>query len=271
MTYSDFEKLAKLDVKDAWQKWKESEENPEHFKPLMQQFKPLLTSYKNKYSRNAAVPASAVEAQVHKQFLLGCRSWEPEKSQLLTHVSNYMKGVDRFVGDYLNTGHIPEPRRLMINHYVNSRDSLHEEFGKAPSYEEIAKHMNEQYAAAQKITRVKPTDLVKLDKELARKDMTEEMSLDEPEHWKSPVEQQAIIMMHYSTPIEPNKKHPFRLTQDEFEIFKRVHPLTEEGTLDYENAKKFKDIATELKFSAPKISRSLKNINKKIRTATQYV
>lgn len=273
MILDEIEKIAatKNNTEELWKRWKDSNEDPEHFKPLIAQFKPLLTSYTNKFSRNAAVPKTSVSAQAHKQFVLGCRSWDPAKGQLNTHVTNYLKKLDRFVGDYLNTGKITEPRRRMINQFTVSRDHLTTELNRAPSFEEISKHMNEQYANEDKMLRVKPADLMKLETELARKDLSEEMTLDDPEHWKTPTEQQAIIMMHYSTPIEPGKKHPFRLTTDEFNIFKKIHPLGDDGSIDYSNSAKLKDIAVELNFSAPKVSRSLKAINKKIKNATQYI
>ncbi len=267
----ELQKLAaeKKDVNHLWKNWKDSGEEPEHFQPLVNQFKPMLNTYTIKFSRTAAVPKTAISAQAHKQFLAACRSFNPEKAQLATHVTNYLKNLDRFVGEYANTGKIPEPRRHMINQFNTSRESLHEELDRQPTYEEIAKHMNEQRSLEGKKFQVKPGDLQKLETELSRKDLSEEMTLEEPEHWKSPVEEKTIVMLHYSTPIDNGLRHQYRLTKDEHEIFRRIHPL-EEGSLNYDKSMKLKDIAKELSFSAPKVSRSLKSINKKIKFATQY-
>lgn len=261
---------AQNDELELWKTWKENNEHPDHFQPLYKKFQPALTSQVNILARNPNVPKSSISFEADKMFLKACQSFDPEKAQLKTHVFNYLKKLKRFVGDNANVGKISEPRRHMIGAFLHSRDTLHEEQGKPPSLEDIMHHMNVS-RDEQEMESVKINDLKRLQVELSKRDLTESRSLNDSELYKTPKEQQAIVMLHYSKPLQAGEKHQYRLTSDEHAVFKRIFPLSEEGTLDLDKTMKLKDIATELHFSAPKVSRTIKGLNRKIVFATELV
>lgn len=255
---------------ELWQKWKDNNEHPDHFQPLYKKFEPTINSQVNKFARNPNVPKTRISFEADKMFLKACQSFDPSQAQLKTHVINHLKKLSRFVGDNSNTGKISEPRRLMIHAFNHSKDTLSEELGKAPSLEEIMKHMNVD-REEQGHEAVKINDLKRLQSELSKRDLSESLAMNDAELYKTPKEQQAIVMLHYSTPIAAGEKHQYRLTPDEHNVFKRIFPLSEEGALDLDKTMKLKDIATELHFSAPKVSRTIKTLNKKLLKATELI
>lgn len=258
------------DELELWKKWKESDEHPDHFKPLLTKFQPVINSQVSRFTRNPNVPATRIAFEADKMFLKACQTWDPSQAQLKTHAINYLKKLDRFVGDYSNIGKISEPRRHMLGQFKNVRSSLEENLGRAPTLPEIHEQMN-KVREEQGHAPVKLTDLQRLEKEESKRDLSESLAMEDSALYTTPKEQQAIVMMHYSNPLAAGERHTYRLTQDEHEVFKRVFPLNEEGVLELEKTMKLKDIAKELHFSPPKVSRTIKSVNTKLRKATELV
>ncbi len=255
---------------ELWRKWKDSNEDPEHFKPLLAKFQTTINSQTAKFLRNPNVPKTRISFEANKMFMTACKSFDPEQAQLKTHVINHLKKLQRFVGDNSNIGKITEPRREMITDYHQTKELLHEQLNRPPSLEDIMIHMN-KIREERGVTPVKINDLKRLQVEVSKRDLSESLSLEDSELYSTPKEQQAIVMLHYSTPIGQGERHDYRLTPDEHAVFKRIFPLSEEGALEPEKTMKLKDIATELHFSAPKVSRTIKTLNKKIKTVVGLV
>lgn len=262
----DFLKLSALqkDPLHLWENWRENKESPEHFQPLLQHFGKVIKDHVNKYSGNQYISKPALEAKANQQFLKACQTYDPTKSQLNTHVHNYMRQLNRFVGEHSNIGLIPEPRRQIISKYNQAKEFLTDFHEREATPEEITSHMNEALTSEGKKP-ISVKEIQTLQIELSKKDLYESSALEEAEIETGSKEHQAIMNMYHSTPVSNGKKHQFRLTEDEHHIFRQMFPLTEDGSLDVSNALKPKQIANKLNFSQPKVSRSLKSINKKLK------
>jgi len=253
-----------------WQNWKDNDEHPDHFQPLLKKFQPTINAQVKRFTNNPNVPATRVAFEADKMFLKACQTFDPNQSQIKTHVINHLKKLSRFVGDNSNTGKMIEPRRHLINDYKQVKNNLLEDLDRVPTSDDILHHMN-LLRADKEMAPLKINELKRLESELSKKDLTESLSLNDSKLYESPKEQQAIMMLHYSNPINAGDRHQYRLTPDEHNVFKRIYPLSDDGVLELNKTMKLKDIATELHFSAPKVSRTIKTLNKKVKAATQLL
>ena len=258
------DKISKIDPLPLWHKWKESNESPDHFKPLLDHFKQDLKNQVNKFSANQYVSKAALEKNVFDNFLKACQTYKPGESALRTHVINYAKKTNRFVGEQSNITFIPEPRRQLISKYNQAKEFLSDYLEREPDSNEILKHMNESLESEGK-EKVNLNDINTLKIELSKKDMYESSALDEAEIAPGSKEHQVLLSLYHSTPVPNGTKHQFRLTSDEHKIFREMFPLHEDGSLNVSASLKPKQIAEKLEFSQPKISRSIKMINKKMK------
>lgn len=258
------DKLARIDPVPLWQKWKDNKEHPEHFAPLLDHFKQDIRNQVNKFSANQYVSKSALEKNVFDNFLKACQTYKPGESALRTHVINYFKKTNRFVGEQSNVTFIPEPRRQLISKFNQAKDFLSDYLEREPETHEIVKHMNESLESEGKKS-ITINDITTLKTELSKRDIFESSALDEAEITPGSKEHQVVMSLYHSTPVPNGTKHQFRLTHDEHSIFKEMFPLKEDGSLNIEASLKPKQIAQKLDFSQPKISRSIKMINKKVK------
>lgn len=115
---------AREDPIHLWNAWKKDKESPEAYAPLLAHFKSDIRNQVNKFSGNQYVSKAALEKNVHDNFLKACQTYKPGESALRTHVINYFKKTNRFVGEQSNIGFIPEPRRQLVSKYNQAKDFL---------------------------------------------------------------------------------------------------------------------------------------------------
>lgn len=108
---------------------------------LLSSLSPLINSQVNKYV-NSGLPKLSIELEGFKLAGHALDTYDPSKSQLNTHVTNNLKKLSRFVTDYQNIGHIPEPRALIIGQYNAVKSNLSDELGREPTSIEISDTMN---------------------------------------------------------------------------------------------------------------------------------
>ncbi len=268
--YSVKEAVKRINEMELWKNWVDNDKHPTHFQPLYEGFKPVLSNTVKQYSRNPSIPVSSIEAEVAKNFLHACNTYDPKHgAQLSTWVHDSLRKTRRFVDTYSNSGKIPEPRIMMINHYKAVQDRLHEEHGVPPSLPEVVAQMNIERHDMEKIP-VTVKEITNLQTELSRKDLSESNQLEEASTYSTPQEINAIMALHYSTPLKPGEKHDYRLTSEESQIFKASFPLSDDGTLDFSKALKPGQMAAKFHLSSPKISRVLKGLNVKIKKVTNF-
>jgi len=110
-------------------------------KDLLHSLTPLITSQVNKFT-NSGLPVFAIELEATRLAGNAIDTYDPSKAQLNTHVINNLKKISRFVTNYQNVGHIPEPRALLIGKYHTIYSNLHEDKGREPTATELADAMN---------------------------------------------------------------------------------------------------------------------------------
>lgn len=146
LEFLDMEKLAaryssKKDV-ELWQQWVDGGRQPEDTEKLLNNFKGLIRSNSNRWSRTQNIPASAIHAQFQTQAMHAFETYDPNRgTKLSTHMTNEMKRARRFVNTYQNIGRIPEPRINKIGEFQNERLRLTDDLGRPPSAHELADHL----------------------------------------------------------------------------------------------------------------------------------
>lgn len=109
-------------------------------KELLKSLTPLITSQANKFI-NSGLPPLAIKLEGIRLSSGAIDTYDPSKAQLNTHIINNLKKLSRFVTNYQNVGHIPEPRALMIGKYNTIYSNLNEDKGREPTAEELADSM----------------------------------------------------------------------------------------------------------------------------------
>ena len=80
---------------------------------LMDSLSPIVTQQVGKF-KNSGLPPAALQLETKRILSDAIETYDPNMSQLNTHVMNYTKKLYRFVANYQNIGKIPEPRTLLI-------------------------------------------------------------------------------------------------------------------------------------------------------------
>ena len=237
---------------ELWETWKRSGHKPEHFKPLLNSFRPILNKTVKQYSRSSAVPPESVEGEVHTNFLNACKTYNPNSgAQLGTWVHTHLQKTGRYVNEYANIGKIPEPRIGLINRFNTTRDYLHETLDRPPTINEIVHHMNQDKEK-------KPVNLKEiknLEIELSRKDLSESGFDEGPAVFQSPKELEAVRMLRWSN----------KLSDEERQVFNHVFGVHDDGIFSPKHMKKPGEIAKITGFSNSKISRIRNSIADKVR------
>jgi len=135
--------LAKQDLA-LWKEWKDSDEDPDKFRPLYQQFKGAINSKANAWSRNIDLPPSVVNAEFHKQFLYAVRTYDPSKGAALNSwvTTNLKQRVNRYLQTYQNPARIIETRtghRKGI--FDNAVAHLSDQLDREPNTQELSEYL----------------------------------------------------------------------------------------------------------------------------------
>jgi DNA-directed RNA polymerase specialized sigma subunit len=145
-----FEKLADIpDWNDTqkfdfelWKKWKDGGERPSDFRPLLQQFKPMVRKSANRLAMQADLPSNTVHAECYRQFLHACKTFNPEKGAGLgTWVTNNLRKAQRWAATYQDPLFTPETRYYKVGVYNNAKATLDDQLGREPTTLELAEHM----------------------------------------------------------------------------------------------------------------------------------
>lgn len=149
---------------ELFKQWKNG--NDDAKRELLGSLEPLIRKQVNKFYKSG-IPEFAVRAEGFSLASKAIDSYDPRQAQLNTHVTNYLKKLSRFVTNYQNVGHIPEPRALMIGKYHTIYSNLESDKGREPTVLELADAMQ-----------VPPAEIERLQTEL-RADLS--LTLDEDE------------------------------------------------------------------------------------------
>jgi len=144
---------------DLWRQWKESKENPKYLEPLLTSLKPTIDYRVNMYAP-ANVYKPALRAKANNLTINALRRFDPAKAQLNTHVTNHLKGLNRWTGKHQNVSRITEERIAIIGQYNASKKKLHELYGYEPTTRQIAEDMKVPEKTVKKLELENKSDLV---------------------------------------------------------------------------------------------------------------
>lgn len=117
---------------------------------LLNSLGPVIQGQVNKY-RGSGLPDVALKLEARRLASKAIDTYDPNQAQLNTHVTNNLKKLSRFVMNYQNIGHIPEPRILMISKYNTIYDNLEANTGREPTVVELADAMNVSIAEVERL------------------------------------------------------------------------------------------------------------------------
>jgi DNA-directed RNA polymerase specialized sigma subunit len=128
---------------DLWKTWRDSDEDPNHLRPLMGQFRGMIRQQVNRWS-SIDMPVSVIQAEHHKQFLRALRTYDPDKGKLGTWVGNHLKKApQRFLTTYQNPARIVETRTgAQRGIFDNALATLDDQLGREPTAQELSEHLN---------------------------------------------------------------------------------------------------------------------------------
>jgi len=140
------------ETQQLWHTWNQNGRQPQHLEPIIQNFQGLIAA-KVKEWKPPTVPKSAFEAEVTKHVIKAVESYNPSRgASLNTHVNNRVQKAKRYMVQQQNLARIPEAQAYRIGALQRAQDALSEEFGRAPTHEEIAAYMRENDPKGRPIT-----------------------------------------------------------------------------------------------------------------------
>lgn len=143
---------------ELWGQWKKTgDTNVRDL--LLESFDPLIQKEVNVF-KTSPLPTEAIKLRAVGLAAKALDTYDPEKSQLNTHLTNSLKKLNRFVYEYQNIGKIPEHRILKITQYRSIKDQLKDKLLREPTVMEIASEM-----------KIAPIEVERLETEL-RQDLT---------------------------------------------------------------------------------------------------
>ena len=123
---------------ELYNRYKQGDQNAKI--ELISSLAPLINSSVNKFN-TSGLPPIAIKLEGQRLASMAIDCYDPNKSQLNTHVMNYLQKLSRFVNTYNNVGHIPEPRILLIGKYNNIKSNLEADKGREATLTELSDAM----------------------------------------------------------------------------------------------------------------------------------
>lgn len=127
---------------ELWKQWRDSKEDPDKLRPLMNQFRGMIRQGVNRWS-SIDMPPAVIQAEHNKQFLRALRTYDPNKGKLGTWVGSHLKKApQRFLTTYQNPARIVETRTgAKRGLFDNARATLDDQLGREPTTQELSEHL----------------------------------------------------------------------------------------------------------------------------------
>lgn len=139
-----------------WKDYKNG--NIEARNELLKSLDSLLKKNVSKYV-NSGLPRESLETEARFLAAKAFESYNPEKAQLNTHVTNHLKHLQRFVIEYQNIAKIPENRAIQISKFQNIRANLSERLNREPNTIELAEELHWSPAEVERMVSENRKDL----------------------------------------------------------------------------------------------------------------
>lgn len=139
--------------------WKNNGKQPEHLEPLLKAYEPLVAQ-KLRLFKAPSVPEAAMRAELQKHLINAFETYTPNKgAQLPTWVEHNLRKAQRYNARFQNVGYIPEGQARMIAPIQRAQNELTEQFGRAPTHDEIGDHLGMQPKRVAKILSAQRRDI----------------------------------------------------------------------------------------------------------------
>ena len=126
---------------DLWHRWKTEGQQPEHLKPLLDLYEPVIAT-KVRQWKAPTVPESAFRAELKSHIVKAFDSFDPNRGAALnTHVEARLPKAMRYNNRYQNLQYLPEGQSGQIGKIQKARDQLQEDLGRHPTTDELADHL----------------------------------------------------------------------------------------------------------------------------------
>lgn len=225
---------------DLWHKWNNGGQTPELLQPLIKRYEPLLAR-KTREWKAPAVSAPAFGAELKKHLIEAAKTFDPDRGVAFnTHVQYRIQKAKRHNAKYQNVGYIPEGQAEHIGSIQSAQNELTEQYGRAPTADEIADHLD---IPKQKVTTV----LTAL-----RNDIPSSRFESDPTEIGTSRENDVIRLMQR----RPNEY----FTPEEAKVFNHVY-----GVNDHKKITDTTGLARTMGVSMPKVSRLKTSIADKIK------
>jgi len=107
---------------------------------LLDSLAPLIHGQVGKFA-GVGLPRVSIEMEAKRLAIQALDTYNPNLSQLNTHVTNYLKKIQRYVIKHQNVAQIPEPRAIALGRYLTIYENLESEKGREPTVTELADEM----------------------------------------------------------------------------------------------------------------------------------
>lgn len=147
------------DELDHLENWKSNGRQPEHLEPLLKAYEPLI-GQKLRQFKAPAVPEAAMRAELQKHLINAFETYKPDRGAALpTWVENNLRKAQRYNSRFQNVGYIPEGQARMIAPIQRAQNELTEQFGRAPTNDELGDHLGMQPKRVAKILSAQRRDI----------------------------------------------------------------------------------------------------------------
>lgn len=226
---------------EMWGKWDAGGRKPQDLRPMLKSMRPLIQDALNTWKgRVKFVPDEALEAEFKTHAVKAIKSYDPSRgAQLGTWVKHNLRKGGRFAKTYQNVGRVVEKRTEVIGDFNAAKSELAERLGRPPMDYELLPELKKR----------KPDYNWSKD-ELSR--LNAEMRADilssafESNMHKFEPQLDVEIQMYLDEELNDNERKVWSLIKD---------PGKSQGKTGL--------IAKELGWSAPKVSRLRKSIERK--------
>ena len=224
---------------EMWKKWKESNHNPTHLKPLSDSMKNLVFSHVNKW-KSVNIPTRLIQADAEKHMVEALKDYNPNMgASLSTHVSQRLHRIERFVTTHQNVGRVVESRAgKKFGEFKTARNLFVEEYSREPTPQELAERMSLEYKRSVSVNDAKA---------FMKEDRRDLSASDEADFtFEAPSNRMLLMML------------PAELSPEENQVYERLFGLNGCRKLDKG------EIARQLRIHPSKVSRIIGSIRTKL-------
>lgn len=188
---------------ELWHNWNNNGRQPEHLKPLLDSFKPVIQKEVNKW-KGVEIPKSAIQAEMRKQFVNAVKTFNPQhekKTQLMSWVTTNLNKSSRFMKTYQNIGKIPEGQIARISEFKRAKEELANIHGFEPDTKTLADHLKWPHKK-----------VVQLSKELRQDLPVSGFAGGDPAESMAPKELEAIRILQYDNRLSKEERAVYEYT-----------------------------------------------------------